>query len=183
MHPHLKVNNYIHVPNFLSAKQADTLAQWMFGQERLGLLEKDPRTNFNLFGLAVNNALPFVKVLVDKIPHVSELCGEKVLPTYAYSIIYKNKSMLIPHKDRDACEISITISLSKDHDWPICIKKPDGEEVCLELNPGDAVMYRGCDAEHWRPGMFKGQNFVQTFFHYVLADGERSYAFFGRTNR
>lgn len=171
------------MPNFLTAQEADDLAQWMFREEASGRLQKDDRVDYNILGMRSINGLPFIKILVDKIPHVSELCGEKVLPTYVFSIIYKNKSSLVPHKDRDACEISFTVNLSKDHDWPICLKKPNGESVCIELSPGDAVMYMGCEAEHWRPGNFEGQNFVQTFLHYVLADGERAYTFFDKAVR
>lgn len=180
MNQQLQANNYIHVPNFITAEEADNLAQWMFKQEQLGFLKKDPRSNFNLFGIAVENALPFVKFLVKKTPEVSRLCDKDVLPTYVYSIIYKNNSELIRHVDRDACEISLTVNLKKDADWPICVKKPDGTEVCFELNPGDALVYKGCEVEHWRPNKFAGQNFVQTFMHYVLADGERAYTFFDK---
>lgn len=168
------------MPNFLTAQEAEDLAQWMYVAEKNLVLEVDERRCQNIFGMKITNALPFIKILVDKIPKVSELCGSKVLPTYVYSIIYKNNSELIRHTDRNACEISLTINLQKDAEWPICVKKPDGTEVCTELNPGDAVMYRGCDAEHWRPGKYKGQNFVQTFMHYVLADGERAYTFFDK---
>jgi len=176
----LEQNNYLYVPNFLTIQEADELAQWMFEQERLDLLHKDPRTYINLFGVAKANCLPFLKLLVKKVPEVFKLCGEEVFPTYVYSIIYKNKSQLIRHMDRDACDISLTVNLQKDTDWPICIKKPNGEEVCIELNPGDAMMYLGCDAEHWRHGAFQGQNFTQVFFHYVRANGPRAYAYFDR---
>lgn len=179
----LEQNNYLYVPNFLTAQEANELAQWMFEQERLGILQKDPRSDFNLFGLAIQNALPFVKLLVKKIPEISKLCGEEVLPTYVYSIIYKNKSELVRHVDRDACDISLTLNLQKDCDWPICIKKPNGEEMCVELDSGDAVLYKGCDAQHWRHGQFTGQNLVQTFMHYVCANGPRAYAYFDKERR
>lgn len=183
MNPSLEQNNYLYVPNFLTTQEADELSQWMFEQERLGILQKDPRINFNIFGLAIDNALPFVKLLVRKTPEVSKLCGEEVLPTYVYSIIYKNNSELICHIDRDACEISLTVNLQKDCNWPICLKKPNNEEICIELNPGDAVMYLGCSAEHWRHGVFQGQNFTQVFMHYVRADGPRAYAYFDKERR
>jgi hypothetical protein len=59
-------NNYLYVPGFISAQEADNLAQWMYLQERLNLLSKDIRENFNLFGMASLNGLPFVKILVKK---------------------------------------------------------------------------------------------------------------------
>lgn len=179
MNPQLQSNNYLLVPNFLSAQEADSLAQWMFALERDGGIQKDTRWGrYNFFGYSIKNALPFVKLLIKKIPEVSKLSGVDVLPTYAYTTIYKNNAELIRHVDRDACEISLTVSLSKDHDWPICVKTPTGEEVCVQLNPGDALMYKGCESEHWRQGQYQGQNFVQVFMHYVNADGDKAYAFF-----
>lgn len=183
MNPKLQSDNYLYVENFLSWQEINNLSEWMFEQERLGTLKKDPRTCFNLFGVATQDALPFIKLLVKKIPEVSKLCGEDVLPTYVYSIIYKNNSELIRHVDRDACDISLTLNLKKDFDWPICIKKPNGEEVCIELNPGDALLYLGCEAQHWRPGPFKGENFLQVFMHYVRSNGPRAYAYFDKERR
>jgi len=49
--------------------------------------------------------------------------------------------------------------------WPIYI-----EGTPLEMNPGDAVLYLGCDLEHWREE-FKGDWHSQIFLHYVDANG------------
>lgn len=180
----LDINNYIVVPSFIQKSEAERLAQWMYEQERDGKLSKDDRWyTHKFYGYKISNPLPFIKILVEKIPQVSELCGAQVLPTYVYSVIYKNKAQLTRHTDRDACEISFTVNLQKDRDWPICVKKPNGEEVCVELNPGEALMYKGCVAEHWRPGEYTGQNFVQTFMHYVKADGPNAYTFFDKEGR
>jgi hypothetical protein len=173
-------NNYLYVPGFISTQEADDFAQWMYLQEQLGLLVKDSRENLNLFGMASLNGLPFIKLLVKKIPEISDICGEDVLPTYTYAIIYKHNSELIRHTDRPACEISVTINLQKDVDWPVCVKTLNGEEVCIELNPGDALVYKGCEIEHWRSGKFNGQNFIQVFLHYVNANGNSADLFFDR---
>jgi hypothetical protein len=173
-------NNYLYIPEFISAQEADNLAQWMYLQERLNLLSKDERENLNLFGMASLNGLPFVKILVKKIPEISNICGEDVLPTYTYAIIYKQNSELIKHTDRPACEISVTLNLQKDVNWPICVKTLSGEEVSIELNSGDALVYKGCEVEHWRPGKFNGRNFVQVFMHYVKANGNSAHLFFDK---
>ena len=184
MNQQLVDNNFLYIPGFLSAQEADNLAEWMFISERNGELSKDTRwEEYNLFAYVAKDALPFVKLLVKKLPQVSKLCGVDVLPTYSYAVIYKNNSELIRHTDRDACEISLTVNLQKDEDWPICVKTPSGNEVCTELNRGDAVMYLGCITEHWRPNSYKGQNFVQTFLHYVNADGPRACTFFDKEKR
>lgn len=178
MNQQLINNNYLHVSNFISIQEADDLAKWMIKQEELGNLQEDPRHDIGLYGKAVYNGIPFVNLLVKKVLEVNKLCGEDVLPTYAYSIIYKERSKLIRHTDRDSCEISLSISLQKSEiPWPLWIQKPNKEEVSFNLEPGDAVLYLGCEAEHWRDELKSG-SLVQVFLHYVLTNGPRSHAFF-----
>lgn len=169
-------NNYLHVPGFISEDEARLLAKEF----------KEHCVNFNLGGdpQAPNSQvaydfLPFVQLLVKKVPNVSELLGEDVLPTYTYARVYKNNSVLKRHRDRPACEISFTLNLEKDTNWPIYFQRPDGSEIFIELNPGDAVLYLGCKADHWR-NKFEGKEHVQLFLHYVRADGPKSWAFFDK---
>ena len=178
MNEQLLTNSYLYVPNFISAKEAESLAQEFYIAQRDNKLKVDPQCPLSP---AIYNLLPCIKLLVKKVPHVSELCGEDVLPTYVYGRIYNKGEVLHRHTDRDACEVSITVNLQQDQTpWPICIKKPNGEEVCLNLNPGDGMLYLGCVAEHWRTE-FQGQYHVQIFMHYVLANGGRAYTFFDKT--
>ena len=48
---------------------------------------------------------------------------------------------------------------------PICIETPDGEDVC-----GDAMIYLGCIATHWRP-KFEGNEYSQFILNYVRSRG------------
>jgi hypothetical protein len=105
--------------------------------------------------------------------------GEKVLPTYTYARVYKEGSELLRHRDRPACEISLTLNLSKDSDWPIYFQRSDGSETSVELEPGDAVMYLGCQSDHWR-NKFQGNECVQLFMHYVRSFGAKSWAYFDK---
>lgn len=98
----------------------------------------------------------------------------KLFKTYHYSRIYKNGAMLKPHFDRDACEISATINLGGD-DWEIGIFDYNNVPHTYLLNPGDMLIYHGCDLTHWRPGKFSGNTLVQAFMHYVDQTGKRSY--------
>lgn len=173
-------NNYLYVPGFISAQEADSLAQEFFIAQQNGKLSLDPVCPSSP---AIYNLLPCVKLLVKKVPFVSELLGEDVLPTYTYGRIYPPGETLKRHRDRDACEISLTLSLQQSGElWPIWIQKPNGEEVSVTLNPGDAMMYLGCDADHWREEL-QGQSCVQVFLHYVRANGPRAYAYFDREKR
>ena len=138
--------------------------------------------------------------------------GRKLYNTYYYDRYYFPGQALTKHADRDACEISVTLHISTNlpddlKDWPIKIKTPDvytdksksailvpGEERSCVLNPGDGMVYKGCERPHWRDPMptpsdpvtnlFRNKKkkkdkkseyyYHQIFFHYVLQDGERA---------
>jgi hypothetical protein len=91
----------------------------------------------------------------------------KLLPTYTYTRIYKNGDILKRHKDRPSCEISTTLFLGGDK-WPIYLE-PSGEVgkkgTKINLNPGDMLVYKGCELEHWRE-KFEGEDCAQVFLHY-----------------
>ena len=141
---------------------------------------------------------------------LEKILGRKLYNTYYYDRYYFPGQELTKHNDRDACEISISIHISTNlpdnlKDWPIWMKTPDtytdetkkqilvpGEERAVVLNPGDGVIYKGCERPHWRdpmPGTAVGekiggffskkqkeeQYYHQIFFHYVVADGERAH--------
>jgi len=172
----ITTNNYIYLPNFIDSDTAKQLA--------IEFKEFTINNNSTGDGQAPNssveyNYIGFLELLCEKTPEVSKFLGEKVLPTYSYARIYKEDSDLKKHSDREACEISLTIHLDGDCDWPIYIKKPNGEEVSLNLKSGDAMMYLGCEAEHWRE-QFCGKEYIQVFLHYVKSRGENSFAYFDK---
>ena len=138
--------------------------------------------------------------------------GRKLYNTYYYDRYYFPGQALTKHADRAACEISVTLHISTNlpddlKDCPIKIKTPDvytdksksailvpGEERSCVLNPGDGMVYKGCERPHWRDPMptpsdpvtnlFRNKKkkkdkkseyyYHQIFFHYVLQDGERA---------
>ena len=138
---------------------------------------------------------------------LEEVIGRKLYNTYYYDRYYFPGQELTKHADRDACEISVSIHIStnlpdKDKDWPFIIKTPDtytdkkksavlvpGEERTAVLDPGDGLIYKGCERPHWREAMptpkenkifgkkkeVKEYYYHQIFFHYVLADGMRAH--------
>lgn len=108
--------------------------------------------------------------------------GEELIPTYSYARLYSNDDVLEKHKDRPACEVSVTIQLGRSHHyaWPIYM-----EGVRFDMGEGDAVIYPGCDVEHWRnkcegpEGYYSGQ----VFLHYVKKNGKFSSEMGDSTNR
>jgi len=100
-------------------------------------------------------------------PIMEKHTGLKLLPTYSYARIYKKGDVLERHKDRFSCEISTTMNLGGTK-WPICLE-PSGnvgmKGIEVKLQPGDMLIYRGQDLEHWRE-KFDGEDCAQVFLHY-----------------
>ena len=179
MNQQLIDNNYLYIPNFISPDHANYLYDKFVNFCKEEQLPGDPQAENSH---SVYNYIDFLELLCERTPQINHFLGEPVLPTYTYARVYKEGSDLKIHKDRDACEISLTLHLVGDTEWPIYIKKPNGEEVSLNLKSGDAMMYLGCDAEHWRD-QFQGKEYVQVFLHYVRSRGDRNYAFFDNQDK
>ena len=177
MNAQLEQNNFLFVPNFISQEQAQLLQKQFEDLEKSGEYIKDGQAPNSP---AIYNFKPFLELLCQKTPEISALLEEPVLPTYTYARIYKNGEVLERHKDRPACEISLTLHIAGDAAWDIGIQKPSKEEVTLSLNPGDAMIYLGCIADHWRDTPFTGQNYSQVFLHYVRSNGNNAWAYFDK---
>jgi hypothetical protein len=100
-------------------------------------------------------------------PAVQELIGLQLYPTYSYLRLYRNGDQLAAHQDRPACEISLSVNLGQDppEAWPLWIRSRNGPKAVL-LQPGDALLYRGIEREHWREP-YTGARLAQVFLHYV----------------
>lgn len=115
---------------------------------------------------------PVFEALLDMLrPRLAEASGKTLYPTYSYFRIYKHGDALRPHKDRPACEFSVSLNIDHgaDEPWALCIEGPEATHAA-RLAPGDALLYRGRDCRHWREP-FRGQRSIQVFLHYVDADG------------
>jgi hypothetical protein len=112
-----------------------------------------------------------------KLSLVEEESNLKLFQTYAYWRYYVFGATLKKHTDRPACEVSVTACIKKYDNWPIVV-----EGTFFELEEGDAVIYGGCDQEHWRPGVYKGEGMAQVFFHYVNQNGSFTHHAYDNTN-
>lgn len=176
MNRSLEKNNYIIIPNFINSHRAHLLKEEYKKYCENHMVNGDdqaPKSNSSY------NYLSFLELLCEKTQEVSSIIEETVLPTYVYSRVYHNGSTLEKHKDRDACEISLTLHLGGDHSWSIYIESPEGEERCVNLDPGDAMLYLGTKAVHWR-NEYEGQHYTQVFLHYVRSRGDCAYAYFDK---
>ena len=110
---------------------------------------------------------PLMVALLDtKKPIIEKEFNLKLFPTFAFWRYYVIGGCLPKHVDRPSCEISATACIKKYDDWPIVV-----EGKSIELKEGEAVVYRGCEQEHYRPGTYKGDGMAQVFLHYVDKNG------------
>lgn len=107
---------------------------------------------------------------------LSKLLNLNLDYAYCYARIYQPGEVLVPHTDRESCEISATMTLGHhvdDQIWPIFMGKDaeDNVGVPITIGIGDMVMYHGRELLHWH-NAFQGKWQTQVFFHYVQKDGE-----------
>ena len=161
----LKDFKYKVVKNFLSKEEINLLTDYCRIKHRI---------NFNSFDFIQNKngdssfyGDPLMEsLMVNKLELMQQVTKLELLPTYAYWRMYSMFADLKKHTDRPSCEISVTVMLGSDGTpWPIYM---NGLEINME--PGDAAIYLGCEVEHWRDE-FKGDWQAQAFLHYVNKKG------------
>ena len=178
-----KKNKYTVLKKAISHELADfvykyflnkrNVARFLFDQKYISPFNKEygvwndeqvPNTYSHYSDIAMETLLQEIKPVMEK--HT----GIKLSPTYSYARIYKKGDVLARHKDRYSCEISTTLNLGGDS-WSIYLD-PTGKTgqagIEINLDPGDILIYSGCDLEHWREE-FKGKNCGQVFLHYNKA--------------
>jgi len=112
----------------------------------------------------------FKSLLLEKKSHVEKIVGRDLSPSYSYARVYRYKNILSKHVDRFACEISATLHLDGDQPWDFYIETPEKKEVSITLNRGDAIIYLGRIAPHWRHEYY-GEFYTQVFLHYLIVGG------------
>jgi hypothetical protein len=165
-----KNNSYCIIKNAISEELINFITQYALFDEM---------QNFNpdseqVVGAHSRYADPAMETMLLHLHSLMEAhTGLALEPTYSFYRVYRPDDELVTHKDRPSCEISCTLCINydyadADYSWPIFM---DGNKVIL--NPGDLVIYRGCDLSHWRD-KFIGVDtdwHIQGFFHYVDKNG------------
>ena len=175
-----KKNKYLVIKKAISPDLADFCYTYFLNKRRVAKFlfeEKYIHPYETMFGVWSDAQVPntyshyadlvMETLLLGLTPRMEKETGFKVYPTYSYARIYKNGDVLHRHSDRYSCEISTTLNLGGDP-WPIYLE-PSGKKgmagIKINLNPGDMLIYRGCDLEHWRE-VFNGNHCGQVFLHY-----------------
>ena len=107
--------------------------------------------------------------------------GVKLFDTYNHGRIYKKGEILTPHKDKNQCEValSITLGYSGESPWPIYLYSHEEHKIIkIILDIGDALVYNGYELLHWR-NQFKDDWQCQVFWFYASDDRFRDEIFPG----
>lgn len=107
-------------------------------------------------------------------PILEEALGEELIPTYWFSTTYHNKGWMNCHTDRPSCEVSVTMNICGDAEWPIKLKDLSGKRREVVTPVGDGVAYLGTRVPHWRSPLRTHDNdrFMQLFLHFVRKNGQ-----------
>lgn len=165
-----ETNSCVLVKGFIDPQGVQTLSRYM----EYVLKQDDMKRADDLMSTSyARYADPLTEtVLYNSLESVEEITGKKLHPTYSFSRIYVKGDVLKPHVDRPSCEISVTVHVATNgKPWPIWMKVNGKEPVSFILEPGDAVVYKGCEVTHWRDVADTTEVNAQFMLHYVDQDG------------
>jgi hypothetical protein len=169
-------NGYVVLKQFIPRIMCDYIS------ENIKVLEANSYFGYNdgQVEKAFSAAAPTVTETLLEVmtPVLSKMIDCELYPTYSYLRIYQKGADLAKHQDRPSCEVSATVPLSYDSSqiWPLFIETGN-KIIGVELEPGDALIYKGIEVPHWREA-FEGERQVQVFLHYVKKNGDyREYKF------
>ncbi len=103
-------------------------------------------------------------------PKISKLLEIELWNTYNYCRIYKPGEVLEPHKDKNQCEIAVSVTLGyrDSTPWPIYLYSEEKKDIVqFDLNVGDALIYKGFELLHWRNKYNGKHNQIQGFLFYA----------------
>ena len=119
-----------------------------------------------------------------------DLTGKRLAPSYAFFRVYQKGDVCTVHSDRESCEHSLSMPLGYCDDivWPFEIgeRRYEFEDACelqkaddfgdepskeVMLNPGDAILYQGCNYRHGRTIPNPNRWSAHLFLHWVDLDG------------
>lgn len=168
-----KEKGYCVVKSSISQELRDFITQYaLFDEMQDYAPEKKQGQVPNAHSKYADPAMETLLLILQEV--IEKNTGLSVDPTYSYYRVYREGDDLGIHKDRPSCEISCTLCFNfdyygKDYNWPIFM-----EGTAVNLEPGDLVIYRGCELEHWRDKLITNNPnswHVQGFFHYVDKQG------------
>ena len=168
-----KDEGYLKVKSLVDAQTVKTISEYFENKINRGEWVAKPEINVNEMSKFGYYADPLIEVMLKQcLPAIEEQTGLELEPTYSFSRVYQEGEELTPHTDRPSCEVSATINVACTGGvWPIWMQYEGNDPVKCMLEPGDAVIYKGCEVTHWRRPLAKNNLNVQFMLHYVDKNG------------
>lgn len=175
-----QTNGFVLIKDFLDSRSVKTLSKYLLNcskQNSFGLEESPYTKSLSKY------ADPLIEVVLEQsLQEVEQFTGMQLYPTYSFVRLYTDGAQMRRHVDRSACEVSLTVNVATQGSaYPIWMKAPGKDPISYTLSPGDAVLYKGCEIEHWRDAVPDNTVVVQFMLHYVDKAGPyREQKFNGR---
>jgi hypothetical protein len=165
------VSGYLRIDNLIDDASISIISQYLENKIHRGIwkplpvMDSEP-TSYRYY------ADPLIEVMLSKCKEaIEEAIGRTLLPTYSYVRVYLPGEKLGLHVDRPACEISVTVNVAAKGDTSPMYTIYKNHTKMHMLNPGDALVYKGCEVGHCRDTLNDDQLLVQFMLHYVDKDG------------
>ena len=86
-------------------------------------------------------------ILEALLPTMQQYTGLELIPEYGFLRMYQKGDILPYHSDRPSCEISTTLCVGyqSKKNWPIWLENKNREKIPVNLEPGDMLIYKGCN--------------------------------------
>jgi hypothetical protein len=162
---------FVVVRNFVGKETCALLKEYVDQQVPLEMIEAMPHASsgsYGEYGTPLGDAL--LRLLV---PRVTEVVGKTVVPTFSFLRIYAPGERLRVHRDRNACEICVSVHFARwtsdksaSKSWPLYC---NSEPVMCRLT--DAIVFKGINVKHWRNPL-TGSSCGILMLHYVHGDDE-----------
>jgi hypothetical protein len=149
--------------------------------------EVTPILNRNALEIYGNQYPPLQTFLWALTAAMEQVTRRSLIPTYDFFRIYREGDICRVHRDRPACEhsLSLTLDYSDDVVWPLEVGRlgEDGPQdlfadgfgdephAVLMMQVGDAVAYRGVEHRHGRVNPNPNMWSAHLFLHWVDKGG------------
>lgn len=162
-------NSWVLIKNFLDEQSVSTVSRYMeyaLKGNHFEIREKQSSTYYKY-------ADPLTEtILYNSTEELESITGLSLCPTYSFARVYMKGDVLLPHIDRPACEISVTVNVAtQGKPWPIWMYVAGKQPVSYILEPGDAIVYKGCEVLHWREKATDTDLNAQFMLHYINKNG------------
>jgi len=163
-----KTDSCVLLKSFLDPTGVNTVSRYMEYAVRQNCFKTDGKTS-----TYSRYADPLIEtILYNSCAELEQVTELSLYPTYSYARVYLQGDKLEPHVDRPSCEISVSVHVATQGEaWPIWMKVVGKEPVSFILEPGDAVVYKGCEVTHWREEAVDTKLNAQFMLHYVDKSG------------